>query len=506
MKTALISVYDKTGIVEFAKSIEKLGYRILSTGGTFKVLSSAEVNVTSVSDITEFPEILDGRVKTLHPKVHAGILARRDKTEHIETLFEHKIDTIDMVVINLYPFKETINREDCTLEDAIENIDIGGPTMLRSAAKNAESVITVVDYNDYDEVVKRLESGLVTKEFKMKLQVKVFGLTSSYDALIANYLSSKINADFNDNYSLALKKKNDLRYGENSHQKAAIYVNEFEKYGLADITVLHGKEMSYNNYLDVNAAINLAKEFKNPACVMLKHTNPCGVAESDSLESAFDRAYKADPVSIFGGIIALNGEVNEIVANKINDIFIEIVIAKSYSEKALSILTQKKNIRLIEIDFEKVQQKYEVRSILGGALVQEVDNKLYDEIEVLTKKCPTEKELKDLEFAMKVVKHSKSNAIVIAKDKVTIGIGQGQVSRVFASECAVNFASSEINGAVLASDGFFPFADAIETAYNKGVNVIIQPAGSINDAKVIEKANELGMVMVGIKGIRHFKH
>ncbi len=507
-KTALISVFDKTGVVEFARSLVELDFDILSTGGTLRVLKEAGIPVTSVSDITKFPEMLDGRVKTLHPKIHAGLLARRDKEEHMDTLKEHGIATIDLVAINLYPFKETIQKENCTFEDAIENIDIGGPTMLRSAAKNFESVITVVDTNDYDEVIARLKNDEVTQQFKMKLQIKVFRQTSAYDALISSYLSEKLADEeiFGENYPLSLEKKQTLRYGENPNQKAALYLNQIENYGVARAEVVHGKEMSYNNYLDANAAVNLVREFSEPACVCLKHTNPCGVAEADDLLTAYKKAYAADPVSIFGGIISFNRELTAEVAEEISKIFIEIVIAPSYSDEALQILTQKKNIRLIKLDPYKVKQQAEVRSITGGVLVQETDTKLYDNSEVLTKKQPTAEQLKDLEFAMKVVKHSKSNAIVIAKDRVTKGIGQGQVSRIFASKNAVSFALSDLQDSVLASDAFFPFADAIEGAVEAGVTAIIQPAGSVRDEEVIAKADELGITMVGTCGMRHFKH
>ncbi len=504
-KTALLSVYDKTGIVEFASELVKLGYKILSTGGTLKALAYAGIDVTSVSDVTGFPEILDGRVKTLHPNVHAGLLARRDKSEHMSTLSEHQINTIDLVAINLYPFKETISREGCTLEEAIENIDIGGPTMLRSAAKNFESVLTVVDIADYDEVIARLKSDDVSREFKMKLQVKVYRTTSAYDALISNYLAEQIEDEFANHYALSLTKKEQLRYGENPSQKAAIYINDFEPVGIATAKVLHGKAMSYNNYLDANASVNLVSEFEDPACVCLKHTNPCGVSVNDDLFTAYKNAYDCDPVSIFGGIIAFNRELDARIAEEISAIFIEVVIAPSYSDEALKILTKKKNIRLIELDPYKVSQKYELRTVTGGVLVQEVDDTLYEELEIMTDKAPTDDEVGDMEFAMKVVKHAKSNAIVIAKDKKTIGIGQGQVSRVFASKNAVSFSLSDIQGAVLASDAFFPFADAMEEAVSKGVKAVIQPAGSKNDDAVVERANELGISMVATKQ-RHFKH
>ncbi len=505
-KTALLSVYDKTGIVEFASELVKLGYEIVSTGGTLKTLAYAGVSVKSITEVTNFPEMLDGRVKTLHPKVHAGLLARRDLPEHMKMLEEHDIDTIDLVAINLYPFKETISRENCTFEEAIENIDIGGPTMLRSAAKNFESVLTVVDINDYDEVISRLNNDNVTMDFKRKLQVKVYRTTSAYDALISSYLAEKLeDEDFGDYYPLSLSKKEQLRYGENPSQKGAIYINDYEKNGIATAKVLHGKAMSYNNYLDANAAVNLVAEFEEPACVCLKHTNPCGVSVNDDLYQAYKNAYACDPVSIFGGIVAFNRELDERVAEELSKIFIEVVIAPSFSDKAMEILTKKKNIRLIALNPYEVFQKHEIRSVSGGVLVQEKDDSLYDELEIMTDIAPTDAEIRDMEFAMKVVKHSKSNAIVIAKDKATIGIGQGQVSRVFASKNAVSFALSDIVGAVLASDAFFPFADAMEEAVSKGVKAIIQPAGSKNDDEVVNRANELGVAMVASHE-RHFKH
>ncbi len=504
-KTALLSVYDKTGIVEFARELVELGYDILSTGGTLKKLSEAEIPVKSVSSVTGFPEILDGRVKTLHPVIHGGLLARRDKEEHMSTIKEHGIKSIDLVAINLYPFKETISREGCTFEEAIENIDIGGPTMLRSAAKNFESVITVVDINDYDEVIERLKADDVTREFKMKLQLKVYRTTSNYDAMISTYLSEIVGDDFGDYYTNPLSKKAELRYGENAGQKAALYVNELEGLGIAKAEVLHGKAMSYNNYLDANAAVNLVKEFEEPACVCLKHTNPCGVSEHEDIFVAYQNAFNCDPVSIFGGIIALNREVDERVAEEISKIFIEVLIAPSYSDKAMEILTRKKNIRLIALNPYDIKQKHEIRSITGGVLVQETDNSLYEELEILTEKAPTDREIADMEFAMKVVKHSKSNAIVLAKDKITKGIGQGQVSRVFASKNAVSFSLSSLEGAVMASDAFFPFPDAMEEALNAGVTAVIQPAGSKNDEAVIESANRYGVSIVATHQ-RHFKH
>lgn len=511
MKTALISVSDKTGIVEFASNLKELGYRLVSTGGTLKSLKEAGLDVISISEITNFPEILDGRVKTLHPAVHAGLLSVRQNEDHMKALSELGIATIDLVCVNLYPFEETVKKENCTLEMAIENIDIGGPSMLRSAAKNYKSVIVVTDSSDYEEIIEKLKSGEGLDELKMRLALKVFQRTSSYDAAISNYLASydegaaKAEDFLADTIKLSLQKQAELRYGENPGQRAGLYTHPLYDYGIAQGEILNGKPMSYNNYLDANAALLALKEYDEAAAVCLKHLTPCGVAEADRVEIALERAIAADPVSVFGGIIAVNREFGPEAAEKMKDIFCEIIIAPSYSEEGLALLQKKKNLRVIRVDMEKMKRGIELRSISGGILVQDEDEGLAEDFEIVTKLAPSAEEMEDLKFAMKVVKHVKSNAIVVAKDKVTCGIGAGQVNRLWSTENAIQHSLVDVKGAVLASDAFFPFADGIEEAARAGIRAIIQPGGSIRDEEVIERANELGLKMV-FTGRRHFKH
>ena len=509
---ALISVSDKTGIVEFAQELERLGVKIISTGGTATRLRDNGVDVIGISDVTGFPECLDGRVKTLHPAVHGGILAMREKPEHMKQLADLNIETIDIVAINLYPFKETILKPTVTLEDAIENIDIGGPTMLRSAAKNHKDVVVICDPKDYAQVVKELEeTGTVSYGTKYKLALKVFQHTAAYDAMISDYLRKQIDAELPDNLTLTFEKAQDLRYGENPHQKAYYYKEIKPCEGsLVNAVQLHGKELSFNNINDTNGALETLKEFQEPTVVAVKHANPCAVGTGFDLCDAYNKAYKADPVSIYGGIIAANRIVDDLTATEINKIFVEIVIAPDFTEEALTILTAKKNIRLLKLEnilTQAPKDSYDMKKVSGGILIQETDKDLYEEadLKVVTDRIPTEREMEDMKFAMKVVKHIKSNGIVLAKEGKTIGIGPGQTNRVWAIENSVRQATENTEGAVLASDAFFPFDDNVIAAAKAGITAVIQPGGSVHDEDCIKKANELGIAMV-FTGVRHFKH
>lgn len=512
-KRALISVSDKTGVVDFAKELVSMGYEIISTGGTKKAIADAGIDVIGVSEITGFPECLDGRVKTLHPKIHAGVLAIRDNEEHMKQLKELGVDTIDIVAINLYPFKQTILREGTTLEEAIENIDIGGPTMIRAAAKNNQDVAVIVDPADYETVINELKAnGEVSRDTKFLLAYKVFEHTSSYDTLIATYLRKQIGLEgFPNTFTMTFEKLQDLRYGENPHQNAVYYKEVSNETGvLTAAKQLHGKELSFNNINDTNGALELLKEFDVPCAVAVKHANPCGVGVADNIYDAYMKAYNADPVSIFGGIVALNREVDAKTAAELSKIFLEIIIAPSFADDALEILKSKKNIRLLELeDISKPVSKENIRTnkVLGGLLVQSSDTELYDEdeFEFITDKKPTEAEMKDLKFAWKVVKHTKSNAIVLAKDDATVGVGPGQTNRITALELAINYGGEKSKGSVMASDAFFPFSDCVEAAHKAGITAIIQPGGSIRDQESIDACNKYGIAMVFTK-MRHFKH
>lgn len=513
VKRALISVSDKTGIVELARELDKLDVEIISTGGTAKTLSNAGIKVINVSDITGFPECLDGRVKTLHPKVHGGLLAMRSNPEHMRQIKELGIDPIDMVIINLYPFKQTILKENIELEEAIENIDIGGPTMLRAAAKNYQDVVVIVDPADYSMVLEELKSSNdISLKTKFKLAYKVFEHTSHYDTLIAKYLREKLGEDFfPETLSLTFEKVQEMRYGENPHQKAVFYKEAGPNTGcLTNARQLHGKELSFNNINDTNGALDLLKEFDEPTVVAVKHANPCGVGSAETIYEAYMKAYEADPVSIFGGIVAANREIDVKTAEEINKIFVEIVIAPSYTEEALQILTQKKNIRVLQLD--NISQNvpagtYDMKKVAGGLLVQDYNNQLLnmDEIKYVTEKKPAPEQMEDLIFAMKVVKHTKSNGIVLAKGKMTIGVGPGQTNRVMAAKIAVEYGGDRTKGAVLASDAFFPFPDCVEVAAKAGVTAIIQPGGSLKDQESIDACNKYGIAMI-FTGMRHFKH
>lgn len=513
---ALISVSDKTGIVEFAKRLEKQGVEIISTGGTYKKLKEEGVKVMEISELTGFPECLDGRVKTLHPIVHAGILARRDKQEHMKQLEELKIDTIDFVVVNLYPFKQTILKEGVTQEEAIENIDIGGPTMLRSAAKNYQDVTVITNPEDYDIVLKELEeNGQVSKETKFRLMQEVFEHTANYDTMIANYIKEqRKDESLPEKLTLTYEKVQDMRYGENPHQKAALYKEIGKCEGsLTTAKQLNGKELSFNNINDTNGALELLKEFEEPTVVACKHGNPCGVGSSSDIYEAWKKAFEADKTSIFGGIVVVNREVNVKMAQEMKEIFLEVIVAPSYEPQALEILKTKKNVRVLELPSISTKQKesaYDIKKINGGVIVQTIDSKLLDEYEVVTEKEPTKEQMEDLLFTWKIVKYVKSNGIAIGKNKQSIGIGPGQVNRIWATKQAVEHGEELIEkgitkGAVLASDAFFPFSDCVEEAHKAGITAIIQPGGSIRDQESIDKCNEYGITMVFTK-MRHFRH
>lgn len=509
MARAFLSVSDKTGIVDFAKGLVELGFEVLSTGGTKRALSEAGVPVTGVSEITGFPECLDGRVKTLHPKIHAGILAMRSNPEHMEQLKKLEIEPIDVVAVNLYPFKQTISKENCTLEDAIENIDIGGPSMLRAAAKNWQDVAVITDAADYGKVLDELKAGGVSKETKFYLSAKVFETTAAYDALISSYLRKIAGNDLPEKFTVTYEKAQDMRYGENPHQRAAFYRAPLPVEGsLAIAEQLNGKELSYNNINDANAALAQLREFDGIAAVGLKHANPCGVAQADSVYEAYTKAYQADPTSIFGGIVAVNETVDAKTAEEMAKIFLEIIIAPDYTKEALEILCKKKNLRVLKLPSirRNGEEKLEIKSVLGGLLVQETDNALLDgELKVVTKRAPTEKEMEDLLFTWKIVKHIKSNGIAIGKDNCSLGIGPGQVNRIWATVSALERSGEAVKGAVLASDAFFPFSDCVEEAAKAGITAIIQPGGSIRDQESIDLADEKGIAMV-FTGMRHFKH
>lgn len=495
MKRALVSVSDKTGLVEFVSGLIEQGYEIISTGGTMKTLVEAGLAVKSISDITEFPEMLDGRVKTLHPRVHGGLLARRDLPEHMAQLEEHGIGLIDLVCVNLYPFKKTVE-SGADFATVIENIDIGGPSMLRSAAKNFASVTVVCDPADYNRVLRGDYS-------KKDLAAKVFRHTAQYDALIAAYLTEET---YPDQLTLTFNKVQDLRYGENPHQSAAYYEAMKAGCALSQAKQLHGKELSYNNIQDANAAIDLLKEFKQPCVVALKHMNPCGVGLADTIDEAWIKAYEADPVSIFGGIVAFNRPVNETIAQALSQIFLEIVIAPDFDQAALALLTKKKNIRLLKLDVtQEVYDQVKVVSVNDGLLVQSRDVVDEYDLKVVTKVQPNPEQLKGLLDAYRVVKHVKSNAIVLFKDGQTVGVGAGQMNRVGAANIAIEQAQEKAKGSLLASDAFFPMSDTVEAAVAAGVVAIIQPGGSIKDQDSIDACDQAGIAMV-MTGIRHFKH
>lgn len=519
IRRALLSVSDKTGIVEFAKALAARNVTLLSTGGTAKLLADNGLTVTEVSEYTGHPEIMDGRVKTLHPKVHGGILGRRDQDQDVMT--EHGISAIDMVVVNLYPFAATVANEDCTLEDAIENIDIGGPTMVRAAAKNHKDVTIIVNAARYDAVLSEMDNNAGSLSYKTRfdLAIAAFEHTAQYDGMIANYFGTAV-ADEDDyspfprTYNQQFIKKQDLRYGENSHQQAAFYVeNAIQEASVATAQQLQGKALSYNNIADTDAALECVKEFDVPACVIVKHANPCGVALGDSILEAYDRAFKTDPTSAFGGIIAFNHCLDSKTAQAIIDRqFVEVIIAPTVSEEAKPILAAKKNVRVLESgDWQgQLTDEHDIKRVNGGLLVQDRDFGMVDkdDLKVVSKVQPSEAQLDDLLFAWKVAKYVKSNAIVYCKDKMTIGVGAGQMSRVYSAKIAGIKAADEnleVPGSVMASDAFFPFRDGIDAAAEAGIKAVIQPGGSMRDEEVIAAADEHGIAMV-FTGMRHFRH
>ena len=514
---ALISVSDKTGIVEFAKELENMGIEIISTGGTYKKLKEEGVKAIEISELTGFPECLDGRVKTLHPKVHAGILAMRSNPNHMKQLEELNVDTIDFVVVNLYPFKQTILKENVKREEAVENIDIGGPTMLRSAAKNYQDVAVITDPRDYEKVLTELkENRKVSLDTKFYLMNKVFEHTASYDAMICKYLKDeRKDESLPEELTLTYEKVQEMRYGENPHQIGALYKEVGKCEGSLTIAEqLNGKELSFNNINDTNGALELLKEFDEPTVVACKHGNPCGVgSDSESIYKAWQKAFNADKTSIFGGIVVCNREITEEMANEMKEIFLEVIVAPSYEEKALEILKVKPNLRILLLPSATAKQPkgaYDIKKINGGIILQTIDSELLNEYEVVTNRKPTEKELEDMLFTWKIVKYVKSNGIAIGKDKQSIGIGPGQVNRIWATKQSIEHANELIGegvtkGAVLASDAFFPFSDCVEAAHEAGITAIIQPGGAMRDQDSIDKCNEYGIAMIFTK-MRHFRH
>lgn len=505
IKRALISVSDKDGIVEFAKGLYAKGVEILSTGGTAKLLRDNGVDVVDVSEYTGFPEMMDGRVKTLHPKIHGALLALRDNDKHMEEVNEHKIELIDILVVNLYPFEKTIQKEDVKLEEAIEQIDIGGPSMLRSAAKNFKYVTVITDNEDYASVLEEIEAnGDTSEKTRRKLAEKVFKITSFYDGVIAGFLSG------GDIKQINVQKIGNLRYGENPHQKAGFYkeYNHHEGASIPNAEIIQGKALSYNNIMDADGALSLIREFEKPCVTFVKHSNPCGIAIADSIQDAFVHAYEGDPKSAFGGVIALNRKCTANLAESIIGKFFEIVLAPDFEDKAIELFKNKPNLRVLKLGDIKPETDGETfRKISGGLLVQDLDIKKIskDDIKVVTKKIPTDQEMEDMLFGWHVVKHVKSNAIVLVKNGMTVGIGAGQMSRVDAVEIAINKALDRESGSVMVSDAFFPFPDSIERAAKHKITAIIQPGGSIKDEEVIKKANELEIAMV-FTGVRAFLH
>ena len=514
---ALISVSDKTGVVEFSKGLVALGWEILSTSGTMKLLKESGVPVTSVSDVTGFPEICDGRVKTLHPKIHGALLARRDIPEHMKELKDNDIDTIDLVCVNLYPFRETIAKPDVTMEDAVEHIDIGGPSMLRSAAKNWESVTVVCNPADYETILSEIKAdGNTSRETRLKLSAKAYTHTAEYDMAISTYMRAQ--AGLPEKLFLEYDLKQELRYGENPHQEAKFFASTVkEPFSLATAEQLNGKELSYNNIQDANATLNIAREFDEPFCVGVKHMNPCGSATGKTIAEAWKKAYEADKTSIFGGIVAANREIDLETAQMLKPIFLEIVMAPSFAPDALELLCTKKNLRVLKVDMSKdntVRKQYV--SMNGGMLVQDrdINTKPVSAEQCVTEAKPTAEQLADLEFAWKIVKHVKSNAIVVAKNGMTYGVGAGQMNRIGSAEIALKQAQATLKeegkdimteGLVLASDGFFPFNDCVALAAEYGIKAIVQPGGSIRDEDSVKLADEKGITML-FTGERHFKH
>lgn len=503
MKQALISVYDKTHIVSFAKELVSLGYRILSSGGTYKALTQEGVKAVEVSEYTQSNEIFEGRVKTLHPKIHGGILMKTDSELHQAQAKDNVIEPIDLVVVNFYPFEETIQKAHVTLAESIENIDIGGPSMVRSAAKNFHRVTVLVDPEDYDPILAYLKRGEVPLELRQTLSAKAFAKTAYYDSLITHYLYPT--QDFAC-LTMPLKKKTDLRYGENPHQEAALYAHPLSTFpSLLNAEILNGKALSYNNYQDADAAITILSEYEQPTCVAIKHMNPCGIGSASTIQEAYQKAYLADTVSIFGGIVAFNEEVDVAIANALHSLFLEVIIAPSFSEEALMVLSVKKNVRIIKLDVKPFSCRPHLKSIHGGILIQDCDAYVTKELTTVTQAKPDEALMQEMLFAYKAVKHVKSNAIVVSQNHQTLGIGAGQMNRVGAAKLALEQAKDKAMGTVLASDAFFPMDDTVKLAAQYGIKAIIQPGGSIKDVDSIKACDEAGIIMVFTE-MRHFKH
>src|SRR3989339_154213 len=508
VKAALISVSNKEGIIEFARELNRLGIKIISTGNTAKLLSQNKIKVVSVSDVTKFPEMLDGRVKSLHPKIFGGILADRKNKNHLNELKKQKIDVIDLVVVNFYPFEETIKKSK-KLDDAVENIDIGGPSLVRAAAKNHQEVLVIVDPQDYNSILDKIKSKKINNEYRLNLAAKAFEMTARYDTIINSYFNGLINNQFPEILNLTFKKIQKLRYGENPHQSDSFYRDVFVHEGcLSMARQLQGKELSFNNIIDVDAAFELAKEFDQPSAAVVKHTNPSGVASAGKIEDAYKKAHEADPKSAFGCIVALNRNCNAGAAEYMKPLFIEAVICPKFDTDALKILKEKKNLRLLETGLaENEDTEYDFKKVCGGILVQSEPHTELNEknLKVVTKRKPTKEELKSLIFAWKVNKHTKSNSVVFVKNDETVGIGAGQMSRVDAVDLAIMKNKDKIKGSVMSSDAFFPFRDGVDQAAKAGVTAIIQPGGSIRDEEAIKAADEHNMAMV-FTGIRLFRH
>lgn len=507
MKRALVSVTNKEGIVEFCLGLERLGFEIVSTGGTLRKLKESGVKAIAIDDVTGFPEMLDGRVKTLHPMVHGGLLFRRDLEEHVKTVNEHGIKPIDLVCVNLYEFEKAL-KDNKSMADMIENIDIGGPSMIRSAAKNFKDVLIVTDPKDYNDVLNAIENNLTDYNYRLNLAYKAFTMTGAYDAMISRYFAGVVGDDFPDVLNISLRKTEHLRYGENSQQSANKYKDSFVQKNLLDYEQLNGKEISFNNVNDLYGAVAVVREFKDyVVTAAIKHSTPCGVAIGNTGYESYIKAYEADPQSIFGGIVAVNYKIDKKTAEEMVKIFLEIVAAPDFDDDALEVLRTKKNLRVLKLkNLDAREAKYDIKYLEGEVLVQELNTKMIDEMKVVTNTAPTEAQLSDMDFGMRVVKYVKSNAICIVKNGVTLAIGGGQTSRVWALENAIhNNQDKDFKGAVLASDAFFPFSDCVQVAIDAGISAIVQPGGSIRDQDSIDLCNKLNVPMV-FTGYRHFRH
>ena len=507
MKRALVSVTNKEGIVEFCLGLERLGFEIVSTGGTLRKLKESGVKAIAIDDVTGFPEMLDGRVKTLHPMVHGGLLFRRDLEEHVKTVNEHGINPIDLVCVNLYEFEKAL-KDNKPMADMIENIDIGGPSMIRSAAKNFKDVLIVTDPKDYNDVLNAIENNLTDYNYRLNLAYKAFTMTGAYDAMISRYFAGVVGDDFPDVLNISLRKTEHLRYGENSQQSANKYKDSFVQKNLLDYEQLNGKEISFNNVNDLYGAVAVVREFKDyVVTAAIKHSTPCGVAIGNTGYESYIKAYEADPQSIFGGIVAVNYKIDKKTAEEMVKIFLEIVAAPDFDDDALEVLRTKKNLRVLKLkNLDAREAKYDIKYLEGEVLVQELNTKMIDEMKVVTNTAPTEAQISDMDFGMRVVKYVKSNAICIVKNGVTLAIGGGQTSRVWALENAIhNNQDKDFKGAVLASDAFFPFSDCVQVAIDAGISAIVQPGGSIRDQDSIDLCNKLNVPMV-FTGYRHFRH